>query len=77
MKNLYFSVIVTKSWDNYDGMLAVLDESHNVKSLPGGSAPEYENNLLTLPFQIKKHFLTHMTFVLMRIKIYTFLSLFK
>lgn len=40
----YFAVIVTKSWWSYDGMLAVLDKDFNVVSLPGGSAPEDQDN---------------------------------
>ncbi len=39
--NLYFAVIVTESWWNYDGMLAVLDAQNRVVSLPGGSEPIY------------------------------------
>ena len=35
-----FAVIVTKSWWHYDGMVAVLDKDFNVVSLPGGTAPE-------------------------------------
>ncbi|MEM9837329.1 MAG: 6-bladed beta-propeller [Bacteroidota bacterium] len=35
----YFAVITTKSWRDYDGMLAVLDRDMQVVSLPGGSAP--------------------------------------
>lgn len=55
-KNLYFSVIVTESWDNYDGMLAVLDENNKVLSLPGGSLPQFENNNLISPVSDKKTF---------------------
>lgn len=55
-KNLYFSVIVTKTWDNYDGMLAVLDENQKVISLPGGSSPQYENNKLMPPISDKTTF---------------------
>ncbi|SEP98025.1 NHL repeat-containing protein [Neolewinella agarilytica] len=40
----YFAVIVTKSWWNYDGMVAVLDKDFNVVSLPGGSAPTDQSN---------------------------------
>lgn len=39
--NLYFAVIVTKTWDAYDGMLAVLDSENKILSFPGGSAPVY------------------------------------
>ena len=45
-ENLYFAVIVTKSWWAYDGMVAVLNKNDKVVSLPGGSEPFYENNLL-------------------------------
>jgi hypothetical protein len=47
--NLYFAVITTKSWWAYDGMVAVLNEKNEVVSLPGGSAPEYENDKLKAP----------------------------
>ncbi len=39
--HLYFAVIVTKTWDSHDGMIAVLDKENNVISLPGGSVPSY------------------------------------
>lgn len=55
--NLYFSVIITNSWDNYDGMLAVLDQEYKVVSLPGGSSPEYLNQKLVPPVSDKKSFL--------------------
>ncbi len=48
-ENLYFAVIVTKTWDSWDGMLAVLDKDNKVVSFPGGSAPEYVNGTLTAP----------------------------
>ncbi len=49
-KHLLFAVIVTKTWEAYDGMLAVLDEKNRVVSFPGGSAPEYDaNNVLKPP----------------------------
>ncbi len=47
--NMYFAVIVTKTWDSWDGMLAVLDSDNKVISLPGGSEPEYTNGKLTPP----------------------------
>ncbi|UWX54262.1 6-bladed beta-propeller [Maribacter litopenaei] len=47
--NIYFAVIVTKTWDSWDGMLAVLDADNKVVSFPGGSAPEYLNNVLVEP----------------------------
>jgi peptidylamidoglycolate lyase len=46
---LYFAVIVTQSWGAYDGMVAVLDENDRIISLPGGSAPTYENGQLLPP----------------------------
>lgn len=46
-QDLYFAVIVTKSWSQYDGMVAVLDANNRVVSLPGGSAPTYADGLLT------------------------------
>ncbi len=39
--NLFFAVIVTKSWGQYDGHLIVMDENFKAVSAPGGSAPEY------------------------------------
>jgi sugar lactone lactonase YvrE len=42
-RDLYFAVIVTESWWNYDGMLAVLNTDNQLVSLPGGSAPIYED----------------------------------
>lgn len=47
--HIYFAVIVTKTWDSWDGMLAVLDAENKVVSLPGGSAPEYMNDVLLEP----------------------------
>jgi len=38
---LYFAVIVTKSWFDYDGMLLVMDQEDQVISIPGGSSPHY------------------------------------
>ena len=46
---LYFAVIVTESWWNYDGMLAVLDKDNRVVSFPGGSAPVYADGELQRP----------------------------
>ncbi len=40
----YFAVIMTRSWNHYDGMVAVLDKDLNVLSLPGGSAPSDQTN---------------------------------
>ncbi len=48
-ENIYFAVIVTKTWDSWDGMLAVLDKDNKVVSLPGGSPPEYIDGKLTAP----------------------------
>ena len=47
--NIYFAVIVTKTWDSYDGMLAVLDENNKIVSFPGGNAPEYIDGVLAPP----------------------------
>jgi len=47
--NLYFAVIVTKTWDSWDGMLAILDKNNKVISLPGGSTPEYNDGILKEP----------------------------
>ena len=46
---VYFAVIVTKTWDSYDGMIAVLDKSNQVVSFPGGSAPTYEGGVVLPP----------------------------
>jgi hypothetical protein len=46
---LYFAVIVTKTWDSYDGMLAVLDKNNTIVSFPGGSRPTYNDGLLSAP----------------------------
>ena len=54
--NLYFAVIVTKTWDTYDGMIAVLDKENKIVSLPGGSQPEYVNGQLVEPIFDKKTF---------------------
>lgn len=48
-KYLYFAVIVTVSWYDYDGMVVILDENNRVVSLPGGSAPVYEGGTLQKP----------------------------
>lgn len=48
-ENIYFAVIVTKTWDSYDGMLAVLDANNKIVSLPGGNTPEYTDGKLTAP----------------------------
>ncbi len=48
-QNIYFAVIVTKTWDSYDGMLAVLDKNNKVVSLPGGNAPIYMDGALLEP----------------------------
>ena len=45
-KNLYFSVLLTKSVWQYDGIVLVLDENNKVVSVPGGEAPKYEGNKL-------------------------------
>lgn len=47
--NLFFAVIVTKSWWAYDGILAILDKSNQVISFPGGSEPIYNNGRLVEP----------------------------
>ena len=47
--HLYFAVIVTKTWDSYDGMLAILNKDNKVISFPGGSLPKYTNGMLSEP----------------------------
>ncbi|TXF88139.1 6-bladed beta-propeller [Neolewinella aurantiaca] len=39
-----FAVIASKSWWDYDGMVAVLDKNFDVVSLPGGSAPQNQED---------------------------------
>ncbi len=43
---LYFAVIVTKSWWSYDGMVIVLDKNNKIISAPGGSTPNYVDGQL-------------------------------
>jgi len=43
---LYFAVIVTKSWWAYDGCVIVLDKNNKIVSAPGGSAPTYDGDTL-------------------------------
>lgn len=47
--NIYFAVIVTKTWDTYDGMLAILDANNKIVSFPGGNAPMYKDGDLVPP----------------------------
>ena len=53
---IYFAVIVTKDWKTYDGMIAVLDKDNKVISLPGGSAPTYNDGVLIAPEYDQKTF---------------------
>jgi len=47
---LYFAVIVTKTWDSYDGMVAVLDSDNKIVSLPGATnPPDYASGKLSAP----------------------------
>ena len=48
-ENIYFAVIVTKTWDTWDGMLAILDKNNKVVSFPGGSSPTYSKGVLNEP----------------------------
>ncbi|MGB6152815.1 MAG: 6-bladed beta-propeller [Pricia sp.] len=54
--HIYFAVIITKTWDSYDGMLAVLDADNKIVSLPGGSAPDYSGGKLSEPVYDGKTF---------------------
>lgn len=45
-EELYFPVIVTKTWGAYDGLVIVLDKNNTIISAPGGSAPVYKNGIL-------------------------------
>jgi peptidylamidoglycolate lyase len=55
--HLFFAVIVTNTWDDYDGMIAILDKNNQVVSFPGGSAPEYREGLLKAPAYDGKTFM--------------------
>ena len=46
---IYFAVIITKNWDTFDGMIAVLDKNNKVISFPGGNKPNYLNDKLVPP----------------------------
>jgi hypothetical protein len=46
---LYFAVLVTKTWGEYDGCLAVLDKNNKVVSFPGATAPAYMDGKLQAP----------------------------
>lgn len=48
-ENIYFAVIVTKTWDSWDGMIAILDVNNKIVSLPGGGLPVYADGNLTPP----------------------------
>jgi peptidylamidoglycolate lyase len=54
---LFFAVIVTRTWDSFDGMLAVLDQDNRVISFPGGSEPVYREGKLAEPEYDGKTFL--------------------
>ena len=54
---IYFAVIITNDWDTFDGMIAVLDKNNKVISLPGGSRPTYNNEVLTPPVYDQSTFL--------------------
>ena len=56
-ENLYFAVIVTETWDSYDGCLAVLDGDDKVLSLPGANEPVYRQGVLQAPASDKSTFL--------------------
>lgn len=45
-KNLYFSVLETKTPWAYDGMVIVMDQNNQIISAPGGSMPAYKNGNL-------------------------------
>mgnify|MGYP000418647182 CR=1 FL=1 len=48
-ENIYFAVIVTKTWDTWDGMIAILDKNNKVVSFPGGNSPTYNSGILNEP----------------------------
>lgn len=54
---IYFAVIATNNWDNFDGMVAILDENDKVISLPGGDKPTYLDGKLVPPVYDNKTFL--------------------
>jgi hypothetical protein len=43
---LYFAVIVTQSWWDYDGLVIVLDQDNKIVAAPGGTEPVYDGGLL-------------------------------
>ena len=45
-EELYFPVIVTKTWWGYDGLVLVMDKDNKVVSAPGGSEPIYKDGVL-------------------------------
>ena len=55
--NLYFAIINTYNWWNYDGMIAVLDKNNKVVSLPGGGKPSYKNGVINKPVYDDRSFL--------------------
>ena len=55
--NLYFAIINTYNWWNYDGMIAVLDKNNKVVSLPGGGKPSYSNGVINKPVYDDRSFL--------------------
>ncbi len=60
--DLYFAIIVTNSWWDYDGFVAIFDKNHQLKSAPGanvefdstGSATkaEYDRNTFLSPHDV-------------------------
>jgi len=43
---LYFAVIASKTWETYDGFVAILDQNNRYISAPGGSQPTYKEGTL-------------------------------
>ena len=56
-ENLYFAIINTYNWWNYDGMIAVLDKNNKVVSLPGGGKPSYSKGVIDKPVYDDRSFL--------------------
>jgi len=44
---LYFAVLGTKSWWDYDGLIIVMDQEDNIVSAPGGVESEFLNGALS------------------------------
>ena len=60
--DLYFAIIVTNSWWDYDGFVAVFDKNHQLKSAPGANVEFDANGALTKAEYDRNTFLSPMTY---------------